>query len=138
MSRNNARPPTAISPTSPCPCGLDGSPFRDCCGSLHSGRTTASTAERLMRSRFSAFAVRDAAYLLKTWHPTTRPSSLQLDPEQLWTRLDILATTEGSPFHTEGTVEFRAHFSVRGRADSQHEHSRFLRDNGQWVYLSPV
>ncbi|MEV0263491.1 YchJ family metal-binding protein [Streptomyces sp. NPDC050617] len=137
MSRKNARRQPAISPGSPCPCGLDSS-YRECCGGIHDGRRQAATAERLMRSRYSAFAVRDAAYLLRSWHPSTRPSRLDLDPEQRWTRLEVLGTTGGSAFHTEGTVEFRAHFSVRGHTDVQYEDSRFVRDEGRWVYLGPV
>ncbi|WP_395108377.1 YchJ family protein [Actinomadura sp. SCN-SB] len=93
----------------PCPCGLPAT-YQDCCGRLHRGEARAKTAEELMRSRFSAFAVRDAAYLLATWHPATRPPRVDLDPGLSWQRLDIVHTTEGSPFHTEGTVEFRAHY----------------------------
>ena len=58
-----------------CPCGT-GLPYDDCCGPLHAGSTAAATAEQLMRSRYSAFAVGDAAYLLATWHPSTRPAAL--------------------------------------------------------------
>ncbi|MDJ0343569.1 YchJ family metal-binding protein [Streptomyces sp. H10-C2] len=134
MTKNSARPPTTALAASPCPCGL-GESYRDCCGRFHSGRATAPTAERLMRSRFSAFAVRDAAYLLRTWHSTTRPSDIGFDPDQRWTRLEIIGTADGSPFHTEGTVEFRARFSLHGQADSQHELSRFVREDGLWVYL---
>nr|WP_203674450.1 MULTISPECIES: YchJ family metal-binding protein [unclassified Streptomyces] len=109
--------------------------YRDCCGRLHSGQAAAPTAERLMRSRFSAFAVRDAAYLLRTWHTTTRPSGIEFEPDQQWTRLEIVGTTDGSAFHTEGTVEFRAHYRLHGHTDSQHEVSRFVRENALWVYL---
>jgi SEC-C motif-containing protein len=118
-----------------CPCGLE-KPYDDCCGALHDGITTATTAEALMRSRFSAFAVGDTAYLLRTWHPTTRPGSLRLDRKQKWTRLEILGKTGGSPFHTEGTVEFRAHYTDRGEEGAQHENSHFVRDNGQWSYVT--
>src|SRR3712207_8451687 len=62
-----------------CPCGT-GLPYAECCGRLHDGTATAGTAEQLMRSRDSAFAVGDPAYLLATWHPSTRPPSLDLDP----------------------------------------------------------
>ena len=64
-----------------CPC-LSGLQYGECCGPFHSGDAFAPTAERLMRSRYSAFAVGDADYLLATWHPTTRPAELALDPEQ--------------------------------------------------------
>jgi SEC-C motif domain protein len=120
-----------------CPCGT-GLPYDECCGPLHDGTTTAATAEQLMRSRYSAFAVGDPGYLLATWHPTTRPRTLDLDPEIRWTGLDVLATTDGAMLSPEGTVEFRAHY-VRGRGSgAQHENSRFLRENGQWRYLDGV
>jgi SEC-C motif-containing protein len=91
-----------------------------------------------MRSRYSAFVVGDAAYLLATWHPATRPAALDLDADVRWTGLDVLATTGGSLLVAEGTVEFRAHY-VRGRqAGAQHENSRFLRDDGRWRYLDGV
>ncbi|SDY96141.1 SEC-C motif-containing protein [Amycolatopsis xylanica] len=118
-----------------CPCGY-GLPYDECCGRLHDGRATASTAEQLMRSRFSAFAVGDTAYLRKTW--LKPPSPLELDPGQRWTRLEILGTTGGGPFHTEGTVEFRAHYIADGVKDSMHENSAFSRVDGQWVYVRPV
>jgi SEC-C motif-containing protein len=110
----------------------------ECCGRLHDGRATAPTAEQLMRSRYSAFALGERDYLLATWHPTTRPPALELDPEVRWTALDVLATTGGSPLAGEGTVEFRAHYVSGGRAGSQHERSRFVRDRGQWRYLDGI
>ena len=120
-----------------CPCGT-GLPYGECCGRLHDGTATAATAEQLMRSRYSAFAVGDPAYLLETWHPSTRPRSLELDPAVRWTGLDVLATTGGGPLETAGTVEFRAHYVAGGSAGAQHEHSRFVRDAGRWRYLDGV
>ncbi len=84
-----------------------------------------------MRSRFSAFAVPDAAYLLESWHPSTRPRSIDLPAGLRWERLEILSTSGGTPFHTEGTVEFRARHS----GGELHEVSRFVRHEGAWVYL---
>lgn len=84
-----------------------------------------------MRSRYCAFVKRDEAYLLRTWHPRTRPTRLDLDPATRWTALEILATTEGTPFHTTGTVTFRATYA----GGSLQEHSRFERADGTWVYV---
>ncbi|GHG52620.1 YchJ family protein [Streptomyces griseocarneus] len=134
MPTRSTRRQPAITAASPCPCGLDAT-YGECCGALHAGRATAPTAERLMRSRYSAFAVDDTAYLLRTWHSTTRPPRLALDPGIRWTGLEILATAGGSAFHTEGTVEFRAHCVIDGEADDQHELSRFVREDGEWVYV---
>lgn len=117
-----------------CPCGL-GEPYDDCCGPLHRGDREAATAEQLMRSRYSAFAVGDADYLLRTWHPTTRPEELDLDPAQRWLRLEIVDRTGGGPFDTEGTVDFRAHYRHRGATSALAEHSRFTREGKTWLYV---
>jgi SEC-C motif-containing protein len=128
----------ALSPTAPCPCGLDAA-YGDCCGRFHRGEAAAPTAELLMRSRFSAFAVQDGVYLLRTWHATTRPGRIGFDPQQRWTRLEILGRTDGTAFHTQGTVEFRAHYTESGQPGSMQENSSFVRDeNGHWVYVAEV
>ncbi|RRO16683.1 hypothetical protein EIL87_12750 [Saccharopolyspora rhizosphaerae] len=117
-----------------CPCGL-GEPYDACCGPLHAGERQAATAEQLMRSRYAAFAVGDTDHLLRTWHPTTRPAELDLDPSQRWLHLEVLDRTGGGPFDTEGTVDFRARFRHDGRTRTLAEHSRFTRENGQWLYV---
>ena len=121
-------------PPRPCPCG-SGRPYPECCGRLHDGSARAATAEQLMRSRYSAFAVGDPAYLLDTWHPSTRPATLDLDPEVRWTGLEIVATSGGTMRAAEGTVEFRAAFVRDGAPGVQSEVSRFVRDGGRWHYL---
>lgn len=99
----------------------------------------APTAERLMRSRYTAFVLEDEAHLLRTWHPATRPPSIRFVPGQRWTGLEVLATVDGDLLDTEGAVEFRAHFERGGRAVSLHELSRFVRDEAAaWVYLGAV
>ncbi|MCW2613554.1 MAG: uncharacterized protein JWN08_548 [Frankiales bacterium] len=115
-----------------CPCGT-GPALDACCGRLHAGAATAATAEQLMRSRYSAFAVGDAAYLLRSWHASTRPRRLVLDPDEHWLRLEVLARSDGGLFDTEGTVEFRAHAA----SGVVHEVSRFVRDDG-WQYVGAV
>jgi SEC-C motif-containing protein len=96
----------------------------------------AATAEQLMRSRYSAFAMNDAAYLLRSWHSSTRPARLDLDPGTRWTRLEILGTTGGTAFNTDGTVEFIAHYTESGHAGSLRENSSFVREDGNWVYVN--
>ncbi|SCL22739.1 SEC-C motif-containing protein [Micromonospora pallida] len=120
--------------TSACPCGT-GRGYGECCGPVHRAETSAATAEALMRSRFSAFAVGDVDHLLRSWHSSTRPAGLTLDHRLRWTRLEVLATERGGLFDATGTVEFRAHYRDRGRPGTLHERSRFRREDGQWVYL---
>jgi SEC-C motif-containing protein len=105
---------------------------------LHSGQVRAATAEQLMRSRFSAFALGEEAYLLATWHPSTRPTRLRLDPAREWTGLEIVGHTGGGPFHAEGTVEFRAHYRAGGKAGVQQENSHFVREDGAWLYVDAL
>ncbi|MFJ2843397.1 YchJ family protein [Streptomyces griseofuscus] len=116
--------------TRTCPCGLPQS-YDACCGRFHSGAAGAPTAELLMRSRYCAFVKGDPGYLLRTWHPRTRPERLDLDPWMRWTGLEILDGTDGSAFHATGTVTFRASY----RGGSLHERSRFERVDGAWVYV---
>jgi SEC-C motif-containing protein len=91
-----------------------------------------------MRSRYSAFAVGDTSYLLRTWHPQTRPSRLRLDPHQRWTGLAILDRSRGSLFDRVGTVEFEAGYRLDGRPGTIHERSEFTRHDGVWSYLGPA
>lgn len=88
-----------------------------------------------MRSRYSAFVVGDAAYLLASWHPDTRPAALDLDPRTRWLGLEILSAEDGGPFHAEGAVAFRARYREGGREHVLEEHSRFSRVDGRWVYV---
>ena len=91
-----------------------------------------------MRSRFTAFALDDASYLLRTWHASTRPAQLDLDPELRWYRLDVLCTERGALLDTAGVVEFRAHYRGPEGPGSMHEVSRFVREDGAWSYVDGV
>ncbi len=91
-----------------------------------------------MRARYAAFVVEDEAFLLDTWHPSTRPPRIAFDPHLRWTDLDVLATTGGSAFERTGTVEFVASaVQRRGRRTTpvrMHEISTFVVTD-RWVYL---
>ncbi len=128
---------TSLADSVRCPC-LSGETYGACCGRYLGETAQAPTAEALMRSRYTAFAAGDPGYLLRTWHPRTRPGTLEPDPGLRWYRLDILAVTAGGPLDTAGTVEFRAYFKDDGGAGSQHELSRFVRVDGRWLYLDGV
>ncbi|MFJ5862081.1 YchJ family protein [Pseudarthrobacter sp. NPDC092439] len=117
-----------------CPC-LSGEQYGACCGRFHSGRAKAATAEQLMRSRYSAFALLDADYLLLTHHPDTVPAELVLEPDMEWRRLDIVSTSRGGPLDTEGMVEFKAYYRQGDERGILHEASRFVREGGRWYYV---
>jgi SEC-C motif-containing protein len=119
-----------------CPCGL-GDDYDACCGRLHAG-AAAPTAEALMRARYSAFAVGDLAYLVGTYHSSSRPEVFSLEPSIEWTRLAVLATEDGGLFDAEGTVQFRAVYVRDGKRGVHAETSRFAREDGRWTYVGAV
>lgn len=118
---------------SPCPCGRAAS-LADCCGRYLAGQP-APDAESLMRSRYTAYTLGDAGYLLATWHTDTRPASLDLDeePQPKWLGLSVKGCAEQDPDHA--TVEFVARYKIAGRAFRLHETSRFEKVMGRWYYL---
>lgn len=115
-----------------CPCGIGR--YDQHCGPLHAG-TPAADAEALMRSRYSAYALGLPDYLLSTWHPSTRPASLDLHahPPLHWLGLDVKRhVADGDT----AVVEFVArHRQGGGRAGRLHETSRFVREAGRWLYV---
>lgn len=127
-------PSTAAS----CPCG-SARAYADCCGPLHAGTAQAATAEALMRSRYSAFVRADADYLLASWHPSTRPASVDMDDAAAtrWLGLEVRQHTPLDADHA--TVEFIARWKVGGApAVRLHELSRFVREDGRWYYMDGI
>lgn len=117
-----------------CPCG-SGKPYAACCELLHQGRPAAD-AEALMRSRYSAYALGMEAYLLQTWHVSTRPAGLDLEKEEApakWIGLEV--RRHAVTGKDSATVEFVARCRVGGRAHRLHEVSRFVREDGRWYYV---
>ena len=90
-----------------CPCNSN-KPYSTCCEPLLAKDKNAATAEALMRSRYTAYVERDTNYLLKTWHPSTRPANI--DPATIpeWYGLHIVNTEAGSETDSKGVVEFKA------------------------------
>jgi SEC-C motif-containing protein len=130
MTRDRAAPATAG-----CPCG-SGRPYGACCGRWHEGPTRlgAPDAEALMRSRYAAFVLGLHDYLLDTWHPDTRPASIEPDPPgSRWLGLEVRGHARQG--EDRATVAFVARRRVAGRGLRHHETSRFVREDGRWRYL---
>ena len=87
-----------------------------------------------MRSRYAAYALGELAYLRQTWHPSTRPRRLDLDPSLVWTGLEVARAEEHGDV---GVVEFTARYAVDGSAGVMHEVSEFVRVGGRWLYVGP-
>src|SRR5688572_32741603 len=118
---------------STCPCGgvPQGASLAVCCGPILGGDEPAPTAEALMRSRYTAYALGDADHLFRSWHARTRPDDVAPDPRVRWVGLSVLDVVPGGEDDTEGVVEFRAQWvSDDGgpvRRGEVHERSRFVR-----------
>jgi SEC-C motif-containing protein len=120
----------------PCPCGT-GRSYLACCGHWHeqcergeSGES-AHTPQELMRSRYSAYVLGKIDYLLTTWHPSTAPGDLELQPIQ-WMGLEVRNEETAGDV---AMVEFVARYKVNGRAQRMIETSRFVRQEGRWWYI---
>ena len=123
-----------------CPCGrLDARGRRlahaACCGRYldHWDDAPAPDAESLMRSRYCAFVLERADYLLATWHATQRPPTIDFEPGARWLGLEVRTARQTVPDTAE--VEFVARHRVAGRAVRLHERSRFVREQGRWLYV---
>ena len=125
-----------MSPACPCgrltprgqPLGLDA-----CCGRYLDHDTPAPDAESLMRSRYSAFVLERTAYLLATWHASTRPAELALESGVKWLGLSVKMHRVIDEAHAE--VAFVARSRVGGRGQRLEERSRFVREGGRWFYV---
>ena len=122
-----------------CPCG-SGRGYDECCGPLHAGMPAAD-AEALMRSRYCAYVREDAAYLLRSWHPSTRPDALAFDEpparKPVWLGLDVKSHVVTG--ETSAEVVFNARYRIGGGSVVRmREYSRFLREDGHWFYLDAI
>lgn len=117
-----------------CPCGT-GDAYATCCRPLHEQQRLADTAEELMRSRYSAYAVRADDHVFRTWHPRTRPEDVTTSPALRWEGLDVLETAGGGEDDERGTVEFVARWVTDDQRGAMHERSRFERRAGRWFYV---
>jgi len=125
---------------SACPCGTDSS-FENCCGPFLAGSSKPESAEKLMRSRYSAFARGDVGYIKKTLAPEMHgdfdeDSVKQWAENSKWKGLKIVSTQQGQAADTKGVVQFVATFESDGVLYEHHETSQFRKDgSGQWLFV---
>lgn len=123
-----------MSNTISCPCG-SGQSLALCCDRYIQRQLLPATAVALMRSRYTAYVCGASAYLLETWHASTRPDNVNLDEPNKWLGLEVLRCESGGPEDEKGTVEFRASYAAGRGVEQLHEVSVFTRENGKWYYL---
>ncbi len=121
-----------------CYCGFE-KIYSDCCGRFHNGNEVPVTAELVMRSRYSAYALALEDYLLATWHASTRPLSLDFADanKTRWLGLEIKRHTLIDTKRAQ--VEFVARYKIGGLpAVRLHEVSDFIFEEGRWFYVAGV
>lgn len=116
-----------------CDCGRP-QPYEQCCGRWHAGAQP-TTVEDLMRSRYSAFVRQNADYLLRTWHPETRPAAIDWVEGTQWLQLQVRHAEQNE---RQGEVHFSAYFREQGIWQCLQERSRFVCDDGVWYYVDGV
>ena len=114
-----------------CPCG-SGKSFEGCCEQWLSGKQSAPTAEALMRSRYTAYVLKNVDYLVETTLPASREPDLAESirdwiGQVMWQKLHVLHVEAGGRSDTEGTVEFIAEFIGPNGTDRHHERSQFKK-----------
>jgi SEC-C motif-containing protein len=123
-----------------CACG-SGLEFSSCCEPFLAGKSMPETAEKLMRSRYTAFTQVNVEYLKKTLAPESRSdfdeaATKKWAQEAKWKGLQILECKNGGPNDKKGTVEFIATYQVDGEGLDHHEVSQFRKsDSGQWYFV---
>lgn len=121
-----------------CPCGSN-KDYKKCCGYFHDKSGYPSTAESLMRSRYSAYVLSKEKYLLYTWHKSKKPKSLTFNSDGFrWLGLEILDKRAGEESDLTGVVEFKAKYSSPLGAGCVHEISNFVRENSKWFYVDGI
>jgi SEC-C motif-containing protein len=130
----------SLLPSEPCPCGRQAGKRAltcvQCCGRYldHFDTAPAPDAESLMRSRYTAFVLERADYLLASWHASHRPASIGFDPGVKWLGLEVRSHRQTDDAHAE--VEFVARQKSPGSpAVRLRERSRFVREAGRWFYV---
>lgn len=123
---------------SKCPCN-SGNEYEICCDPYLSGKTKPDTAEKLMRSRYSAYVKENIEYVDKTHHPDfgqdfDKEEALKWAQESDWQGLEILKAQDGLAKDESGVVEFRAKYKNAGKDAIHHEVANFKKQQGNWYY----
>ena len=121
-----------------CPCGSK-KPLQYCCQMYLSQKKKPETAEKLMRSRYTAFCRGNIDYLINTLHPDKRDSKDRQELQQSikntkWLGLTIIDTQKGKKNDSTGIVEFEAIYQT-DEPKQLHERSQFVKTQGQWFYV---
>ena len=130
-----------INPTILCPC-QSGKSYTDCCQPFHLHQMIPDSAEKLMRSRYTAYTQVNIPYIVETTVPAQQAlldqPAMQLWGEETdWAGLEIITH---QPFVSKihSWVEFKAFFNIENGIDAHHERSLFVLISGRWYFVDPT
>jgi SEC-C motif-containing protein len=121
-----------------CPCGK-GESFEVCCGRFIRGEAEPETAEDLMRARYTAYALGEIDYVVKTHDPATahqvdRKSTELWSKQSKWLGFELVSVERGGAFDEDGNIEFVARYKIRGVTVGHRERAHFRKRSGRWVF----
>ena len=125
-----------------CPC-TSGREFAECCEPIIQQRQKATTAEQLMRSRYSAYALGHTDWIIESQSPdgrqfVDRRATEEWSKRAVWHRMEILEVKDGGPEDAEGFVDFKAHYTIAGEDIVHHEVASFRRVDDTWYFVDGV
>lgn len=121
-----------------CPCG--GSSFKECCGQYLEDGKMPTTAEQLMRSRYTAYATGNVDYIKETTAPADQKdfdmeAAKNWAADSEWKGFEILSKDKGEATDEEGIIEFVARYRINDKVESHHEVSSFKKIDGRWFFM---
>jgi SEC-C motif-containing protein len=125
-----------------CPC-TSGAEFADCCEPILLGARAATTAEELMRSRYTAYATGNIDWIVESQSPdgrqfVDRKATEGWSKRSTWRGLEVLKVDQGQADDAEGFVEFKAHYTAGGEDITHHEVASFRQEEGTWYFVDGI
>jgi SEC-C motif-containing protein len=125
-----------------CPCS-SGATYAECCEPIITQKRAATTAEQLMRSRYSAYALGHTDWIVESQSPdgrqfVDRDATEQWSSRATWHRMEVVDVQGGTADDTEGFVDFKAYYTIAGEDITHHEVASFRKEDGTWYFVDGV
>jgi SEC-C motif domain protein len=122
-----------------CPC-TSSKDYAACCEPIITQQQKAKTAEQLMRSRYSAYALGHLDWIVESQSPegrhlVDRDATEQWSRRSKWHKLEVLNCEQGGPADAEGFVDFKAYYALGGEDITHHEVAHFRQVDGTWYFV---
>jgi SEC-C motif-containing protein len=125
-----------------CPC-TSGKEFAVCCEPILTQQQKATTAEQLMRSRYTAYALGNVDWIVESQSPegrqfVDRRATEEWSRRAEWRRMEVVEVKDGGPDDAEGFVDFKAYYTIGGEDITHHEVASFRQDEGTWYFVDGI